>query len=249
MRCSAWMILTVIVLLSVCLASAQSPHQERESKDQKFKDSYSLGYEFGANLRLRGVAVDTDVLFSAIQAALEGKQPLLGSADIRETLNELTRKIAVTQGLKFKKYAAKNLEQSKAFMETNKSKAGVETLPDGLQFKVLREGSGPVPKSSDIVKVRYQGTLTDGTEVDTADQAFIGRVDEMTKGRSEALQLMKVGSKWHLFVPPSLGYGARRFRRVPPNSVLIYEIELMSIEKTFPVGPDPPAAVQSSGVK
>ena len=117
-------------------------------------------------------------------------------------------------------------------MEANKGKEGVKTLESGLQYKVLVQGAGPTPQASDIVKVSYRGSLTDGTEFDGShgpDGPLITRADSIMKGWTEALQLMKAGSKWQIFVPPWLGYGEKRFRSVPPNSVLVYEVELLSV--------------------
>ncbi len=223
----------LMFLLAVCWADEQAPLQDRNLKDPKFKDSYSLGYEFGATLKMRGVDLDADVLLSAARDALEGKKPALSVEEIRETLNQMKKKVLVMQDQRYREYAAKNLEESKEFMEANKSKPDVKALPSGLQYKVMTEGSGAVPKPSDTVKVSFLGRLKDGTEFDSSrglESPVIIRVDGMMKGWTEALQLMKVGSKWQVFVPPWLGYGEKRFRLVPPNSVLIYEMELLSIE-------------------
>jgi len=138
----------------------------------------------------------------------------------------------VTQDLRFREYAEKNRKESIAFMEANKSAEGVKTLQSGLQYKVLSEGSGPSPALSDFVKLSYVGTLTDGTVFDNShgpEGPLVARADNLLKGWSEAVQLMKAGSKWRLFVPPWLGYGERIFRGIPPNSVLIYDLDLLSI--------------------
>ncbi len=231
------------------------PAQDQKLKNQKFRESYSLGYEFGANLKGRGVGadIDVDVLLSAVREGLEGRKPALSSEEVRETLNQLKKKVMIIQDQRFRELAAKNLEEGKRFMEANKDKEGVKTLQSGLQYRVIIEGSGATPKPSDTVKVNYRGTLTDGTEFDSsrgADGPVITRVDGMLKGWTEALQLMRVGSKWQVFVPPWLGYGERRFRRVPPNSTLIFEMELLSITDTpHPGENEPLAATQSTTVE
>jgi FKBP-type peptidyl-prolyl cis-trans isomerase len=132
-----------------------------------------------------------------------------------------------------KEKAEKNLSEGKLFMEENKQKEGVQTLPSGLQYKVLMEGSGKTPKATDEVTINYRGSLLDGTEINSSYKSGkpgIFRVDRVIRGWMEALQLMKEGSKWQLFVPPALGYGERGEGRIPPNSTLIFEVELISVK-------------------
>jgi len=231
------LILGAGLMVSVCWAGEETP------KDRKFMESYSLGYEFGTNLVRQEMDIDREALFSAIKDALSSKTPVISYEQIKDTLKQLKRNVIVLQERRFRELAQKNIEEARAFLEANKSKEGVKTLPNGLQYKVIREGDGPVPKASDIVKVQYRGTLINGTEFgssyERAAGPVIGRADGLMRGWTEALKLMKVGSKWQLFVPPSLGYGEDAFQRIPPNSVLIYDIELLSIEK----GPVPVPAL------
>jgi FKBP-type peptidyl-prolyl cis-trans isomerase FklB len=134
---------------------------------------------------------------------------------------------------KIKEIAERNLAAGKAFLEENKKKEGVKTLPSGLQYKVLAEGSGKIPKASDNVTVNYKGTLINGTEFDSSykrGKPTTFQVDKVIRGWTEALQLMKEGSKWQLFIPLELGYGERGAEPVPPNSVLIFEVELISVK-------------------
>lgn len=237
MRRILMVILSAGLMFSVCHAADETP------KDRKFKESYSLGYEFGANLKRQEMDIDHEALFSAVRDGLGGKAPAMDYEEIKQTLKQLKRNVVVLQDRRFRELAQKNVEEAKAFLEANKTKEGVKTLPNGLQYKVIKDGSGPVPRESDIVKLNYRGTLTNGTEFGSSygrmTGPVIGRVDGMMKGWTEALKLMKVGSEWQLFVPPSLGYGEDAFQRIPPNSVLIYDIELLSIEKQ----PLPGAAV------
>jgi len=200
--------------------------------DEKAKESYSLGYDFGSNLKRQGVNVDADILTSAVREGLQGKAPDLSPDDIHNTLLQLRKKLMALQEQRFREFSAKNLEEGKAFLEANKKKDGIKTLPSGLQYKVLREGNGPIPEVKDSLKVHYRGTLIDGTEVDDSHRkggpATVNLMGVM-KGWQEALQLMKTGSKWQLFIPPELGYGQRPFNSIPPNSVLIFEIELVAV--------------------
>jgi FKBP-type peptidyl-prolyl cis-trans isomerase FklB len=201
-------------------------------KDQKAKDSYSLGYEFGSNLKRQEVEVDTKVLMEAIQEGLTGRGSVLTTKEMAETLKELRRKVMVQGNRRFERLARDNLEKGKAFLAANKTKEGIQVLASGLQYRVLREGNGSIPRAGDMVVVNYRGTLIDGTQFDsTQGKPATMAVEGPLKGWTEALQLMKAGSKWELFIPPELAYGKRQYRSVPPNSVLIFEMELLSINK------------------
>ena len=231
-------VLATFLLFSVCLAGEQ-----QRPDNVKFSESYSLGYEFGASVKRQEIEVDVDVLLSAARDALEGRKPSLAPEEIRNALKDLRRKVTVAQQLSYQKRLAKNLGEGRAFLETNKTKEGVKTLPSGLQYMVLIEGSGPMPKENDMVKVHYRGTLISGTEFDSSyshGEPLIINVNGMIPGWTEALQLMKVGSKWKIFVPTELAYAERPFGRIPPNSALIFEIELLD-EGTnlIPMPPEP----------
>ncbi len=229
-------ILGVTFSLPLCWAEEQAP-----LKEQKAKDSYSLGYDFGANLKRQGVEVDLSVLLSAIRDGLENRNPALGPKEIRDNLLQMRRKLMVRQDQRVRELTARNLEAGKAFLEANRSKEGVTVLPGGLQYRVLKEGSGPAPKPSDSVTVHYRGTLIDGEEFDSS----YGRGEPATlslgsviKGWQEALPLMKTGSKWQIFVPAELAYGQRHSGRIPPNSALVFQIELLGIGAASAPGPD-----------
>jgi FKBP-type peptidyl-prolyl cis-trans isomerase len=221
-------------------------------KDQKARDSYSLGYQFGRNVASPDVELDTEVLVAAVRDALDGKKPLMSLTEMRETVNELRRKVLLMQGQRTKERAAGNLEEAKAFLAANGKKEGVLTLPSGLQYKVIREGKGIGPKMTDGVRMRYRSTLTSGAEFDNTLDLADGDVPVIPvmgahKGWTEALQLMKPGSKWQIFVPPHLGYGESQAGSIPPNSVLIYELELLSVvDRT---GADNAASVETAGLE
>jgi FKBP-type peptidyl-prolyl cis-trans isomerase FklB len=222
-------ILAIAFLLGVCYAD-----EKLELKDQKDKESYSLGYQFGQNLKNQGVDLNPEVYTSGLKDALGGKEPQIKPDEIRSIVTNLQQRLMAEQQKKYKELAAKNLSQSKAFLEENKKKEGIKTLPSGLQYKVLVEGSGKIPKADDKVTVQYRGTLIDGTEFDSSHkrgQPATFQVKGVIKGWSEALQLMKEGSKWQLFIPPELGYGERgQPPLVLPNSALIFEVELLAIK-------------------
>jgi len=241
-------ILGMSMLLQVCRAGEQV-----SLKDQKTKDSYSIGYEFGSNLMRQAVEVDVDVLLSAAREALEGKKPILSPEEIRDTLEQLRRKAIVLHDQRFRERAVKNLKEGRAFLDANKAKEGIQTLPSGLQYKVFKDGNGSSPKVTDTVKVNYRGTLINGTEFDSSysrGEPETVHVNGVIPGWMEALQLMKAGSKWQIFVPSELAYGERQFSRIPPNSTLIFEIELLSIgDGSGPKIIEPQPATEEPAIK
>ena len=227
-------LIALLIMSAGLFASAAAADEKAPFKDQRAKESYSLGYQFGRNLVGQGVELDKDILVNAIRDALDGKKPPVSEYVIRETVAEMRSKIISRQEQLGREQAAKNLEEAKAFLEANKQKAGVITLPSGLQYKVLREGKGAGPKATDGVRMRYRGTLVNGKEFDNVmdlpdSEVPVIPVSGANQGWSEALQLMKPGAKWLLFVPPQLGYGDRQSGGIPANSVLIYELELLSV--------------------
>ncbi len=220
-------LMSLLVRASVCPAEEKSP-----LAGKKAKDSYSLGYEFGNTLRTQEVDLDADLLIAAIREALAGKEPAIGAGEMRDNLKQLRKEVLIRANLRRERQADKNAEEGKAFLAANSTKEGITTLSSGLQFKVLREGSGPSPRATDTVKVHYRGTLVNGAEFDSSKSGpTMVKVDGTIKGWTEALQIMKTGAKWQLFVPAELAYGKRQYRGVPPNSTLIFEIELLAIEK------------------
>jgi FKBP-type peptidyl-prolyl cis-trans isomerase FklB len=155
------------------------------------------------------------------------------SEEIHATITSLQQRLMAAQQKALKEQAEKNLSESKAFLAENGKKEGIKTLPSGLQYKVLAESSGKMPKTDDTVTVHYRGTFIDGSEFDSSykrGQPATFRVDGVIRGWTEALKLMKEGSKWQLFVPPELGYGERSMGPIPPNSTLIFEVELLTIK-------------------
>jgi len=222
-------IISAYLMVSPALAGDEIP-----LKDQRAKDSYCLGYQFGRNVAGLEANLDTDVLVAAVRAALEGKKPLISLNEMRETVDDLRRRVLVMAAQRTKEKADKNLEEAQAFLEANGKKAGVVTLPSGLQYRIIREGHGAGPKTTDGVRMRFRGTLTSGAQFDnTMDLAEAAApvipVMGVHKGLAEALHLMKPGAKWLLFVPPDLGYEDSQAGPIPPNSVLIYEIELLAV--------------------
>jgi FKBP-type peptidyl-prolyl cis-trans isomerase FklB len=220
--------ISLALTFSFCIAG-----EKLELKDQKDKESYSLGYMFGQSIKAQGLDINLEVYGSGLRDALGGANPPLSQEEIQKTVSEVQKRVMATRQKELKDMAEKNLAEGKAFLEENKKKEGVKTLPSGLQYKILTEGSGKTPKGTDQVTINYRGTLIDGKEFDSSfNRGNPGtfQVDKVIRGWAEALQLMKEGSKWQLFIPPELGYGERGGGPIPPNSTLIVEVELISVK-------------------
>jgi len=202
---------------------------------QKERESYSIGYQVGQSMKVDGVEVDFERLIQGLEDAIDGMQPLVSQEEMRKLIVDLKKRARETQLRKIQETIVENLEESEKFLVENGKKEGVRTTQSGLQYKVLREGDGMAPALADLVTVHYRGTFIDGTEFDNSyakgePQRF--KTDGVIKGWTEALQMMKAGSKWQLFVPPQLAYGRSGFPpHIPPNKVLVFEVELLAVEK------------------
>ena len=215
-------------LISVCYGA-----EKTELTEPKDKESYSLGYQFGQSMKAQGVEINLETYNAGIRDALGGTTPVLSQEEIQKTVSAIQQRITAAYQKEMKETAEKNLAEGKAFLEENKRKEGVKTLPSGLQYKVMADGFGKKPKASDSVTVNYKGTLINGSEFDSSykrGSPATFQLDKVLKGWTEALQLMKEGSKWQLFIPPQLGYGERGGGPIPPNSTLIFEVELISVK-------------------
>jgi FKBP-type peptidyl-prolyl cis-trans isomerase len=212
------------------VAAQQTPKSNEEPlalQTTQDKASYGIGYQIGRQLRGNGIRVTLPALLRGFQDALSGKPAVLARQEMFEAINEHQRASLTA-------LAKENKEKGEAFLKANASKPGVVQLPSGLQYQVLKKGDGPSPKATDRVKTHYHGTLIDGTVFDSSvesGQPVSFGVNEVIPGWTEALQLMKVGDKWRLFIPADLAYGVQGVPPdIGPNSVLIFEIELLGIE-------------------
>ena len=228
--------LAMVAVSSALLLSFCSTEEKIELKDDKAKESYSVGYQFGQNLKKMETDLDADVLSAAIRDALSGKESRLSDEEMRAAVASLREKTVAARQASIKEQAQKNLAEGEKFLAENKTKEGVKTTASGLQYRVIKEGEGPSPKAGDTVTVHYRGTFVDGTEFDSSYQREEPATFSTTgviPGWTEALQLMKKGSKWELFIPSDLAYGERSAgNRIPPNSTLIFELELLSNQET-----------------
>ena len=204
-------------------------------KDPKQRASYSIGADIGANFKRQDLEIDPKAMAAGLADAVAGKTALT-DAEMKETLNNFRKEMMAKMEVKQKTDGAKNIKEGEAFLAANAKKEGVKTLPSGLQYKVLKSGTGKTPKATDTVKVHYHGTLIDGTvfdsSVDRGEPATFP-VTGVIPGWVEALQLMKEGDKWQLTIPSKLAYADHGAPggKIGPNSVLVFEVELISIEK------------------
>src|SRR6266576_4853176 len=201
---------------------------------EKEKTSYSIGMDLGNKLKSQSIDVDTAILVRVMNDGISGAKPLMSEEDMRTSLTALSTQIRAKQTAMLKDLTEKNKSEGDAFLLENRSKEGVVVLPSGLQYKILKAGDGPKPAATDSVVCNYKGTLINGKEFDSSfkrGQPATFPVSGVIKGWTEALQLMPVGSKWQLFIPPDLAYGERGAGAdIQPDSTLIFEVELMSIQ-------------------
>jgi FKBP-type peptidyl-prolyl cis-trans isomerase len=211
-------------------APAQSP---APFKDQKEKISYALGMNLGINLKSQSLDIDPNLVYQGLKDFLAGGKTMITEDESRATLVQLQSDLRAKQEQKLQEEAEANKKEGDAFLAANKTKEGVVTLPSGLQYKIITAGTGPKPTADDTVVCNYRGTFINGTEFDSSykrGQPAEFRVTGVIKGWTEALQLMPVGSKWQLFVPSDLAYGPGGRGPIPPNSTLLFEVELLSIK-------------------
>ncbi len=207
-------------------------------KTDKDKESYAIGLNIGKSIHRDGVDVDPNILLRGMKDALAGGKTMMTDDEAKEVMTTLQANVRKQQAEKAQIAGEANKKAGDAFLAENKTKEGVITLPSGLQYKIITQGTGPKPTATDTVVCNYKGTLLDSTEFDSSykrNQPLTIPVGGVIKGWTEALQLMPVGSKWELFIPSDLAYGPQAKGPIQPNSTLIFEVELLSIQpKTEP---------------
>ena len=240
----------IICLGAVCIASLGLAQDKPQLKDQKDKASYSIGYDIGETFKKQKIELNLDALVVGLKEALSGKESTLSKDEREKTLQAFQKEMMEKQIAASKEAAEKNKAEGEKFLEENKKKDGVKTTASGLQYKVLKEGSGAEPKETDTVVTNYRGTLIDGTEFDSSykrNEPATFPVNRVIKGWTEALQLMKPGAKYQLFIPASLAYGERGAgQTIGPNATLIFDVELLSIKPPEPAATVAPGAAAPS---
>jgi FKBP-type peptidyl-prolyl cis-trans isomerase FklB len=220
----------MMLVASTVLASEPS-----ELTTPKEKASYAIGMDMGNSLKKNSVDVNPDVLAKALKDVLTNQKTQLTEQEAGTILADMQKEMQEKRQEKMKAVGEKNKNEGAAFLAENMKKEGVKTLPSGLQYQVIAEGNGKMPTAADTVTVQYTGRLVDGTEFDSSykrGQAATFALNGVIKGWTEALQLMKEGSKWQLYLPSNLAYGETGTVGGPigPNATLIFDVELVSIK-------------------
>ncbi|HEY6097728.1 MAG TPA: FKBP-type peptidyl-prolyl cis-trans isomerase [Candidatus Deferrimicrobium sp.] len=216
----------------VALWGAAIAEDAPELKGDKEKISYSIGMDIGGNLRRGSVEVDPDLMAKGLKDSYGGGKTLLTEDQARQAIAEFQKAMMAKRAEEMQKISAKNKAEGEKFLAENAKKEGVKSLPSGLQYREITPGKGKSPTAADSVTTNYRGTLIDGTEFDSSYKRGPATfpVSGVIPGWTEALQLMKEGAKWQLFLPPNLAYGERGAGNdIGPNATLIFEVELISV--------------------
>jgi FKBP-type peptidyl-prolyl cis-trans isomerase FklB len=197
------------------------------------KLSYAVGYQFGADLKERGVDIDVNGVIRALQDGFAGKEVAYPREDLAKQMELLEGKLRSEAETKFRKLSTENKAASTKFMTENRAKKGIIALPSGIQYRVIEEGNGARPGPKSGVTVHYRGSLISGFEFDSSFARGVPaefQVDQVLKGWQEILPLMRVGDHWQMFLPPEMAYGERGPRPIGPNQALIFEIKLIGVK-------------------
>lgn len=223
-----------LAAVSLFLLTGLASAEMQELKTDKDRLSYSMGVATGTQMKRQSIEVDADMFARGLKDVVSGGKLQMTDQEVQDALMKFQQEMAAKQAEKHKQMAEKNKKEGEAFLAANKTKEGVKTLPSGLQYKIIKEGSGKSPKETDTVTTNYSGTLIDGTEFDSSlkrGEPATFQVKGVIKGWTEALQLMKEGAKWQLFIPSDLAYGERGAgATIGPNATLIFEVELLEIK-------------------
>jgi FKBP-type peptidyl-prolyl cis-trans isomerase FklB len=241
------------VIIGITLAVLATPlfaENRPALKDTKDKVSYSIGLDIGTTFKKQKMDINTDVLAAGVKDGLSGAKALLTPEEVSAVMTEFSKDMREKAATASKEAGEKNTKEGEKFLAENKTKPGVKTTPSGLQYIVEKEGSGAAPKETDTVVVNYRGTLIDGMEFDSSykrGEPATFPVNRVIKGWTEALQLMKPGGKYKLFIPSNLGYGpGGAGGDIGPNATLIFEVELLSVKPAEPPATSPAAAASIS---
>jgi FKBP-type peptidyl-prolyl cis-trans isomerase FklB len=242
----ALILLAVAALFaSSCEKPKPAVKKEITKADLKTEDdkvSYSLGFSMGSNFKKDDLKMNLEMFQKGMKDGFTGGKQILNEEEIKETMTAFQQKMRAKKQAEYtkkmeerKNQGEANKEKGEKFLEENKTKEGVVTLESGLQYKILKKGTGASPKATDTVKCNYKGTTIAGKEFDSSykrGEPATFALNRVIKGWTEGLQLMKEGGKWQFFIPSELAYGERGAgQNIGPNEVLIFEIELLGIEK------------------
>lgn len=229
--------LVAAATLSLCCLSHSAWSEGNKAtklEDKKDKISYSIGMDVGKSIQKQKIELNPEMFLAGLKDGLANKYGLMTEDEVRQTLLAIQTEILEKQNSEMKAMASKNLADGEKFLADNKKQKGIVTTPSGLQYRIIKEGTGDSPKATDTVTTHYRGKLIDGTEFDSSysrGEPARFAVNAVIPGWTEALQIMKPGAKWELFIPPKLAYGESGIGQlIGPNSTLIFEVELVSVD-------------------
>jgi FKBP-type peptidyl-prolyl cis-trans isomerase FklB len=227
-------ITTAALALGLLAGSASAADPKMTLKDNKDKVSYSIGLNIGKSMKQEGLDINPDALAAAMKDVFAGAKPQLTDEEVQAVMQEFQKEMMAKRMKGQQEGLTKNKAEGEKFLADNKKKEGIKTTASGLQYKVIKDGTGKTPKATDTVSTHYRGTLISGKEFDSSykrGEPAEFPVNGVIKGWTEALQLMKEGAKWQLFIPSELAYGERGAGQdIGPNSTLIFDIELLSVK-------------------
>lgn len=214
-------------------SSSSSGPSPAATKDQRDLAGYAIGYDFAARLRSEGADLNPETLLRGIKDALTDGKPAFTPQQLQAAMDAFNKEMQARAEVRFKAASEKNKRDGALFLSANKLKSGVKISQSGLQVQILKSGTGKTPTAKDRIKANYHGTLIDGTVFDSTLESNMPleiSMEEVIDGWKEALLVMKAGDKWRLFVPSALAYGEQGFGPVPPNAVLIFDLELLEVK-------------------
>lgn len=235
-----------VVLAGILVAAAMTSVQAQNLESEEGKLGYSIGYEFGAELRSYDIALDLEAVFQAVRDAYNGREPALEIAEMRQVMMALQEKLRQERMQAFQAMAEENQSRADRFMTENSAKTGIVSLPSGVQYRIIEEGEGARPGMEDVVTVHYRGSKIDGREFDSSFRRGVPavfQVNSVIEGWQEVLPLMREGAMWQVFLPPELAFGLRGDPpMIGPNEALQFDLRLVKIgvPEGFEGGPGGP---------
>ncbi|MCU7851892.1 MAG: FKBP-type peptidyl-prolyl cis-trans isomerase [Candidatus Thiodiazotropha sp. (ex Monitilora ramsayi)] len=229
MKIASASLITILIAASPATAEDQTP-----LSDDTAKINYSVGYQIGSDFKYQNIEIRSDAILQGIRDAMKGNEGQMTNAQMRQVMADLGKRLAEQKRKKKEALLREQSQKRKNFHTENGKKTGIVTTESGLQYRILEAGRGKRPLSTDKVLVHYTGKLIDGTEFDSSygrGKPASFQVNRVIKGWTEALQLMKQGARWQLFIPSDLAYGEKGAPpRIPPHSSLIFDVDLLAIE-------------------
>ncbi len=213
-------------------ATAVTSTSDSTLKSDNDKVSYAIGVDIGRNFKNRGLTLNPQALQAGVQDGLAGAKTQMSPDDMQTALTNFQKNLTAKQEAQMEQTGAKNLSDGNAYLAQNKTKPGVVTLADGLQYKIIKAGEGNSPTDSDTVTVNYTGTFIDGKVFDSSyahGKPVSFPVNQVIPGWTEALKLMKPGAVWELAIPPALAYGTSGAGPIGPNETLLFKVELIAV--------------------